>query len=328
MQRPRKIIIVGPLLFVLVVLLIACSPKPKSTRLQREWTANAEFAGDVMATEVAPQHGIKLELREGSELLDPVKEVRVGAADFGVASADRVLRENEGGADLIILAASTYKSPVVFLTQPKAHIKDPKEFRRHTVGIQSGTNTEWVYKTLAVSAGLSSKDVRVVESGWGTTNFETGAIDVLAAFDYDEPVQLQLKGFPFETIYPEQYGVRFVGTVYFTRKQLIHSNPKLVQAFMDSLVDGWKLALSNPSEAIQKTAGQFAQMDKAKELKSFQRGREYFSGEDGRLLYSSPKRWDEMAKNLVALKVIKSFDFDRNINYQFLESALNRDRNK
>jgi ABC-type nitrate/sulfonate/bicarbonate transport system substrate-binding protein len=119
-----------------------------------------------------------------------------------------------------------------------------------------------------------------------------------------------------------------VGTVYFTRKKLVDTNPKLVQAFLDSLVDGWKRALDQPSEAIQKTGEQFKQMDTNKELKSFLKGKEYFTGEKGRLLYSSPERWREMANSLIALKVIKSFDFQHNVNYQFLENALNRDRSK
>jgi NitT/TauT family transport system substrate-binding protein len=193
MPHERKVRFVAFLLLVFSMV-VGCRSKAPVTRLQREWTANAEFAGDVMAAQVSPQHGINLEVHEGSEVIDPVKEVRTSQADFGVASADRILRENEGGADLIILAASTYKSPVVFLTQPKAHIGSPKDFRDHTVGIQAGTNTEWVYKTLATREGLSPEHVKVVESGWGTTNFETGAIDVLAAFDYDEPVLLELKG--------------------------------------------------------------------------------------------------------------------------------------
>lgn len=327
MHHQHKAVLAAVVIFILF-LITGCRSNTKATRLQREWTANAEFAGDVMAAEVSLQHGIHLEVREGSDLIDPVKEVRTGAADFGVASADRILRENEGGADLLIIAAATYKSPVVFLTQPKAHIQTPRDFHGHTVGIQAGTNTEWVYKTLAAREGLSPNDVKVVESGWGTTNFETGAIDVLAAFDYDEPVQLQMKGIAFEEIWPEKYQVHFIGTVYFTRKQLAQENHKLVQAFVDSLVDGWTRALNQPEEAIQKTGNQFTQMNKEKELKSFIRGKEYFSGEDGRLLYSSPKRWQEMAKSLIALNVIKSFDFERNVNYQFLESALNRGRSK
>jgi NitT/TauT family transport system substrate-binding protein len=293
--------------------------------LQREWTANAEFAGDVWASEIAQEHGLNLEVREGSQLIDPVKMVRSGQAQFGVASSDRVLRENEGGADLVILAASTYRSPVVFLTHPAQNVKKPGDFRGRTVGIQPGTNTELVFGSLLQSERLSPSEMKVVDSGWGTTNFETGAIDVLAAFDYDEPVQLKLKGVAFGVIRPEEYGVRYVGTVYFTSRTLVTKSPQLVQGFMDSLVEGWRRALEQPSAAIAKLKGRFKDIDARKETESLEKGREYFAGEKGRLLYSSPERWREMAASLEALHVLRSFDFDANVDYRFLESALNRE---
>jgi len=324
MRYTNRLYAQSVLVLTALCVLTSCGPRVRPVILQREWTANAEFAGDVWASEVARTHGLTLEVREGSELLDPLKVVRSGGAHFGVASSDRILRENEGGADLVILATATYKSPVVFLTHPAQRIKSPSQFRGRTVGIQAGTNTDLVFKSLLRSQGLSSTEMRVVESGWGTTNFETGAIDVLAAFDYDEPVQLERKAVPFEVIQPERYGVRFIGTVYFTRRALIREDPQLVQAFMDALVEGWRNALRAPSDALAKLVARFKEIDKQKELQSFDRGRPYFAGEHGRLLYASQERWNEMAATLISLGVLKSFAFEANVDYRFLESALNK----
>lgn len=324
MRRTSRFCLLLCLSIPSILALGGCRTESQSAILQREWTANAEFAGDIWATELSRKHGVRLEVREGSELIDPVKMVRSGAAQFGVASSDRVLRENEGGADLVILAASTYRSPVVFLSHPAQKIKSPLDFRGRTVGIQAGTNTELVFKSLLRSQGLQAKEMKIVESGWGTANFETGAIDVLAAFDYDEPVQLRLKSIPFAVMKPEAFGVRFVGTVYFTRRSLILENPRLVQGFMDSLVDGWRAALAQPPEAIDRLATHFKDIDKRKELQSLESGREYFAGENGRLLYSSKERWSAMAESLVSLQVLKSFDFQKNVDYRFLENALTK----
>jgi NitT/TauT family transport system substrate-binding protein len=292
--------------------------------LQREWTANAEFAGDVWAEEKAPQHGIRLTVKEGSEVIDPVKVVRSGEAQFGIASADRILRENERGADLLILATSTYKSPVVFLSHPKDNIRTPRDFIGKRVGIQSGTNTELVLKSLLRSQHLDPARMKIVESGWGTATFQTGDLDVLGAFDYDEPVQLELKGIPVSAIRPEEYGVHYVGTVYFTRRSLAQQQPALVQAFINSLVDGWRSALADPHTAIAKLVAQFKDIDSTKETKSLLIGREYFEGENGKLLYASPMRWQEMADNLKALGLLRSFDFNQNVDYRFLETSLSR----
>lgn len=301
-----------------------CNGKTSPVVLQREWTANAEFAGDVWAEDLPRQHGPQIVVREGSELLDPIKAVRSGDAQFGVASADRVLRENEGGADLVILAASTYKSPVVLLSHPGAHIATPADLRNHTIGIQTGTNTELVLKSLLRSQHLLPDQMKIVDSGWGTTSFESGAIDVVAAFDYDEPVQLTRRAVAFTVLRPEDYGVRYVGTVYFTRRALINGHPELVQDFMNRLTEGWRLTLQHPSEAIDRLANHFKDVDKEKEAQSLTRGRDYFQGEDGHLLYASDDRWNKMATDLIALHVLRSFRLDSNVDYRFLENALHQ----
>ena len=312
-------------LFLLCTLPLAftgCTSTPKSAILQREWTANAEFAGDVWAADLGSKHGIRLEVREGSQIIDPIKMVRANTAQFGVASSDRVLHENSGGAGLVILAAASYRSPVVFLASPKLRIKSPADFKNHRIGIQAGTNTDLVFRSLLKTAPLSLEQVKVVESGWGTTNFETGALDVLAAFDYDEPIQLDIKKIPYDVIEPEKFGVHFVGTVYFTSRSLIAENPQLVQNFMTSLVDGWTQAIAHPQEAIDKVSTLFKMVDKEKEIQSLKRGVPYFAGENGRLLYASRVRWDQMGQELVTLGVLKTFAFADNVNYRFLDAAL------
>lgn len=311
------------LLLAIVCTLSACTRQSNTVVLQREWTANAEFAGDVWASEIAGARGIKLEVREGSEVIDPIKMVRSNIVQFGVASADRVLRENEGGAGLVVLAAALYRSPVVFLVNPDRGINSAADFRGHTIGIQAGTNTELVFKTLVQLKHLSP-DMKVVESGWGTTTFETGALDVLAAFEYDEPIQLDLKKVKYKVILPEADGVHFVGTVFFASKDFVAKNPKVVQAFIDDLVSGWGQALTHPKEAIEKLSTRFKDVNAAKEMLSFERGRPYFSGENGRLLYASQERWNKMAQQLISLGVLKSFEFRENVDYRFLDEALSK----
>jgi NitT/TauT family transport system substrate-binding protein len=163
--------------------------------------------------------------------------------------------------------------------------------------------------------------MKVVESGWGTTTFETGALDVLAAFAYDEPVQLDLKNVTYDEIHPEAYDVRYVGTVYFTSGAMVRDNAEAVQSLMNNLVAGWQQALKNPQEAIRKLSVKFSSLDTKKELLSLERGRQYFAGENGRLLYASRERWEEMGRHLVDLQALKQFDFQSNVDYRFLVVA-------
>jgi NitT/TauT family transport system substrate-binding protein len=308
------------------LLLCNCSRRTNHVVLQREWTANAEFAGDAWAAAISRDHGLQLDVREGSDTIDPVKMVRVQSAHFGVASADRVLRENEQGANLLILAAATYRSPVVFLSKPGLNIRSPSDFRGHTVGLQTGTNTELIFNALLRLQHISASEVKVVESGWGTQSFEVGLLDVLGAFAYDEPISLEMKRIQYTTVFPEDYGVHFVGTVYFTRKQLVHDNPQLVKAFVATLVDGWKRTMRDPESAIDILSRSFESVrtNLQKERRSLLKGLPYFSGEDGRPLYASRGRWQAMAAILISQGKLQAFDFDSNVDYGFLESALHQ----
>lgn len=300
-----------------------CRKEDNKIVLQREWTANAEYTGDIWASKISKDYGIELEVREGSEALDPVKQVRVGDVHFGVASSDRVLQENESGAELVILASATYKSPVVFLSRKDSGILEPKDFKDKTIGIQAGTNTELIFYALISKVGLTEKDMRIVESGWGIQTFVTGDIDVLAAFDYDETIQLDKKNIYYETIFPEEYGVKYVGTVYFTRKTLIQNKPELVQSFMNCLVKGWKNAINEPYKALDFLFEYANTLDKDKERKSFLKGIKYFKGEKEKLLFSSMERWNNMMKNLINQERLdKKFSIEKNLDYSFLENAL------
>jgi len=329
-MNPRSRLLVTTLIAAFLAVSFGCrteTDNDDSVILRREWLPNAEFAGDVWAARIARERGFQLQVKPGGELIDPIKEVRAGAAHFGVASADRVLRENEAGAGLVIVAAATYRSPVVFLTKPESGIMTAQGFVEHTIGIQAGTNTELVFDALLKVIGLTRKQMHVVESGWGTANFESNALDVLAAFDYDEPVQLAMKNVRINPpIEPRDYGVDLIGTVYFTRKQLIDKKPKLVQKFVSALVDGWHHALRNRPEAIAMVKTQFKDINEKKELRSLERGAVYFAGEGGHPLYASAARYQKMVATLIDLGKIRresaqSVSFEQCVDYRFLQNA-------
>jgi ABC-type nitrate/sulfonate/bicarbonate transport system substrate-binding protein len=316
-------------LFSVAIVSQACK-EPRTTDavvLQREWTANAEFAGDLVAQDsTAKLHGLQLEVREGGPTLDPVKQVRSGTADIGVASADRILRENAEGADLVIVGAATARSPVVFLSRVEKGVRSAADFRGKVVGIQSGTNTELIYKALLAAQRLDSTSVRAVESGWGTQAFEANQFDILAAFAYDEPIKLERKGLRFNTLSPEAAGVRFIGTVYFTRRRLVEDSPERVNRIIGALVSGWMIALAdtNAAFAALERYGKSREMELDKGKLSFLRGRPYFAGDDGRVLFASKERWAAMGEQLVRLGLLEQFSFDANVDYRFVDAAHSR----
>jgi ABC-type nitrate/sulfonate/bicarbonate transport system substrate-binding protein len=175
--------------------------------------------------------------------------VAAGQSDFGDAAADRVLAAIAKGVPLVVIGVVNVSSPTVFLALADKKICQPRDFEGHRVGVLTGTATEYVYRALLDAAGVNKKKIKEIEIGFDLQGFLGNAYDVRPAFDYDEPVSLDMQNIKYTTIDPRKYGVRFVGTVYFTRRDKLQDRD-LVQAMVSALADGWRLAVSDPERAI------------------------------------------------------------------------------
>ena len=45
----------------------------------------------------------------------------------------------------------------------------------------------------------------------------------------------------------------------------------------------------------------------------------YFEGENKQVLYASKELWEHMTADLIKLGFIKTFDFNKTVNYKFIE---------
>jgi ABC-type nitrate/sulfonate/bicarbonate transport system substrate-binding protein len=313
-----------------LVLISSCQNKQKKTikddtslrevSLRQEWTINSNFAGAVFAQNDFAQHyGLKLKIEEGSDQVDPVKLVLLGQDNFGDASADKVLVANDKGADLVIIGVISYNSPTCFIAKKEKKIYVPKDFENKTVGVLSGTNTEYIYRMLLKNNNINSDKIKEVDAPFDLNTFVVAdAYDVRPAYIYDEPVSLDLQNIKYTVIEPKNYGIHFIGTVYFTTREYITTNPDIVQAFINSVADGWTAAIKYPKRAIE-LINQFHEIDTIREYASILKGLDYYRGKENKILWADESDWDEMVKSLIDMKVIKSFNYNKTIDNSFLE---------
>lgn len=305
----------------LLAILTGCGPQPQpnqteipSVSFREEWFPSACFAGDMMAAnKTGKANKIDIKVEAGAEDIDPVKLVIAGTNDFGVAGADRVITANSKGADLVIIGVVNYKSPTVFISLKEKAIKTPKDFEGKKVGVMTGNNTEYVFRSLIEKAKVDKSKIKEVEAPFDLATFISKTYDVRPAFVYDEPVSLDLQGIEYDTIRPEDYGVNFVGPVIFTKREFAEKNRETVQRFVNALAEGWADALSNPQEAIGFLKQFDSNIDANRETKSLIKGKEYFAGEDGKPLFLSEKRWQLFLDELVALKLITEDERNRKV---------------
>lgn len=307
-----------------ITLIISCNNNKTSNKittvsLRQEWFPFSGYAGEVYAMkETAKKYNLNIKLDAGSDQIDPIKLVLSGENDFGVVSADRILQANEKGADLVVIGAVNFTSPTCFITKKDANIISPQDFINKKVGILTGTNTELIYRILKTKNGLENRNITEIEIPFDLATFISGEYDVRPAFIYDEPVSLDLKGIQYNIINPADFGIKFIGTVYFTTRKYYESNPEIVKSFVFAIAEGWKEALANPQNAVHYLKLYDQNIDSTRELLSLQKGLNYFKGEDNKLLYASDSTWNAMAKQLMEINAIKSFNVQRAISNDYV----------
>lgn len=273
--------------------------------LQQEWFPFAGFAGEVSGSKrFASSNGIKLDVLAGSEQVDPIKIVLSGGASFGVVGGDLLIAAVAKGAPLVAIGTINCHSPTVFIVGEKSDIYEPKNFVGKKIGILAGTNTERIYQLMVKRTGVNPQNIKEVQIPFDLQTYLLNQYDVRPAFIYDEPVSLEQKGFKYRLIKPEDFGVQFTGTVYFTTKEKLIKDRKTVIKSLKTLIQGWKFAVANPTESVKDLIGVYPSLDTKRETRALELGIPYFSGSPQSPLQCDSKVWQQMISDLEEINVI------------------------
>ena len=289
-------------------------------RLQQQWYANSGFAGELFAAQkTASNYNISLEVIPGSDQMDTKATVMSGRAEFGVAGAEQIMQANERGSNFVVVGVINYQSLACFISKKEKGIVKPKDFEGHKIGTMQGSPVDMIYEVLKRKEALKIPSSDEVPTGWVLTGFEKGDYDVYPAFINDEPIKLRRQRVELSPpIEPALYGVEFIGTVYFCKRDLAQSAPEVVQSFVNAIADGWTLAMKDPKQAIAYLKAYDKAIDDGKELESMISGRNYYKGEDGKVLYCAAATWGRMAETLKSIGQIKSFDYKTTVENKFV----------
>lgn len=279
---------------------------PAKVSLRQAWFPWCGYAGELVAADrFDTTNGIELEVRKGADDIDPIKLVIGGDSDFGVAAAETVIGANLKGADLHIIGVINYKSPTCYLALEKANVRSFAEFKGKRLGVLTGTETETVSKLLKLK-GVIDPSTKEVEVPFDLASFIAGDVyDIRPAYIYDEPISLDAQGLRYTLLKPDDY-VTLISGVYFTTGLMLREHPERVRGIVFALAQGWAEALAHPQDAIDRLAAYDRNVDRTKELRSLDAGREYFAGESGRVLWASPDRLKAFGDAMVALKLADS----------------------
>jgi len=230
-----------------------------------KWLINASTAGDIFASKQGyfAREGLNVDVKAGGPERDAIRELELGYAQFGVASADQVIRAIAKGASVVVLAQLFQVNPLQWIY--RAHdfsLKRIRDLAGKTVGITYGGNDETIMRALLATAGLGEDQVHLASVRYDYTPFLRDKVQVWPVYRNTQGVYLSDKlkaaGEPVAFFDPSAHGVRFVANSVVTSRKMLDQEPRTVRRFLRALLAGWRAALAPANEdAVIRAVAQY-----------------------------------------------------------------------
>jgi NitT/TauT family transport system substrate-binding protein len=250
--------IAGVLLITLIAVWgsgVGPAPAADPVVYRLKWLFNASVIGDLYADahRYFAEAGLAVSVKAGGPERDAIRELELGRAQFGVASADQVIRALAKGADVVVLAQLFQVNPLQWIYRPdRMRIDRLGDLEGHVLGVTFGGNDEAILKTLLVKAGLTENDVELFSVRYDYTPFFRKKVHFWPVYRNTQAVfladKLNAAGEPFAFFNPAEFGVRFVANSVVTSRQMLTDHPEIVDRFTTALLAGWRAAM-DPANA-------------------------------------------------------------------------------
>ncbi len=230
-----------------------------------KWLFNASVIGDIYADVHGhfKARGLDVTVKEGGPERDAIRELELGYAAFGVASADQVIRALAKGSPVVVIAQLFQINPLQWIYRSEnLDVTRVEDLKGKVVGITFGGNDETIMRTLMAKAGLTEKDISVFSVRYDYTPFYQKRVDVWPVYRNSQAPILEKKlgdlGESVAYFNPAAHGVKFVANSVVTSKRMMEEQADVVKNFTSALLQGWEEALELENEEdVLKTLRQF-----------------------------------------------------------------------
>ena len=241
---------------------LACGEeeKPAEINYRLKWLLNTSVAGDIYADTEGyfASNGLSVAVKPGGPERDPIKELELGRAQFGVASADQIIRALSKGAKVVVVAQLFQINPLQWIYRPdKTAISVPKDLKGKTIGITYGGIDENIMKAILAKYEIKTSQVRLYSVRYDFTPFYQGKVDLWPIYrNAQGPIigaRLEKAGEKIDYFNPDANGIHTVANSVITSQEIIKNKPEMVNKFLTALLKGWEMAMDscNTEKTIQ-----------------------------------------------------------------------------
>ena len=263
MKRQLQITRLSIAIIVLAIGVGGCGKKEQpleEVSYRLKWLFNISVVGDLWADAHGnfERNGLKVTLKPGGPEKDAIKELEIGHAQFGVASADQVIRAVSKGSPIVVLAQLFQVNPLHWIYRPdKTPLKTPQDLKGRIIGITYGGNDETIMRALLAKYDIKEDAVGLFSVRYDYTPFYQGKVDLWPLYrNAQAPIigeKLRKAGETFDLMSPSKLGIQFVANSVVTTQKMLEERPETVKRFKKALLQAWREALDpeNKDRAIE-----------------------------------------------------------------------------
>lgn len=213
------------------------------------WFAQAEHGGfyQAVAAGIYKDHGLEVTIKMGGPQVNGTQLLMGGAIDFFMGYGSDAIKSIEEGIPKITVASLFQKDPQVLIAHPNAGVTKLEDLKGKPIFISSAANvTYWPF--LKAKYGFTDSQKR-------TYNFNPGPFladknSAQQGYLSSEPLAVQKAGGITPVVFLlADNGYEPYSTTIECKRELVQTNPDLVQRFVDASIKGWYSYLTGDSTA-------------------------------------------------------------------------------
>ena len=275
-------------------------------KLTLNWVPEPEFGGIYAAKDNGSfaKHNLDVEIVPGGAGTPTWQLVANGKTDFAVASADEVFIARSQGADVTTIFATYQTCPQGIMVHASRGLKSIGDvFKGGTVAMEPGLP---YVNFLKNKYGFGNTQIVAYDGGPGS--FFADKNFAQQCFITSEPIAAKKQGSDPQVFLIADSGYNPYTAVIITTGKIAKEKPELVHNMFDALQEGWRAYLDDPKPANATMGKLNPDMDQ----ETFSAAAEAqkplietdWTKQHG-LGTMDPKRWEELGKQLLDLKVIE-----------------------
>ncbi|WP_059173110.1 ABC transporter substrate-binding protein [Bacillus sp. FJAT-27445] len=225
----------------------------KKVKIVLDWAPNTNHTGIYVAKEKGyfKKHGLDVDIilpgEAGADQL-----VASGKSEFGVSYQESITQARIQGVPLVSVAAVIQHNTSGFASPKAKNITSPKDFAGKTYGGWGSPVEKAVLSLLMKQENADVDKVKIINMG--DSDFFTAVkrdIDFAWIYYAWTGIEAELRNEPINMVYLTDHSEKldYYTPVIATNEKMIKNDPKIVEAFVASVSEGYQFAIKNPSES-------------------------------------------------------------------------------